>query len=164
MKKILLPLLFVVCIGAAFLYAMQEKSNQMAVVQPKDLKWGPAPEVLPPGAEITVLYGNPFESGPYGLRLKFPANYRLGPHWHTLDENVTVISGDLYFGMGEKEDRQKATKIGVGGVAIIPGKMGHFAWTVEPTVVQLNNDGPFDIHYYNLADDPLQKKNGSSSR
>ena len=29
-----------------------------------DLKWGPAPPVLPKGAEITVLSGDPFKDGP----------------------------------------------------------------------------------------------------
>ena len=42
-----------------------------------DLKWGPVPPVLPKGAEIAVLSGNPFEKGAYVLRLKMPAGYKL---------------------------------------------------------------------------------------
>jgi hypothetical protein len=48
-------------------------------------KWGPAPPMLPPGAQIAVLAGNPTASGPYTVRLKFPANYDIPAHSHPTD-------------------------------------------------------------------------------
>jgi hypothetical protein len=39
--------------------------------------------------------------------------------------------------------------------------MHHYAWVKDPTVVQINLEGPFDL-YVNAADDP-QKKAGASS-
>ena len=33
--------------------------------------------MLPAGAQIAVLAGNPMAQGPYTLRLKFPANYAI---------------------------------------------------------------------------------------
>lgn len=38
------------------------------------------------------------------LRVRFPDGYRVPPHWHPADENVTVISGTLMAGMGDKFD------------------------------------------------------------
>ena len=46
-----------------------------------------------PGAQIAVLEGNPAEKGPITLRLKFPANYNIPAHWHSMTERLTVLSG-----------------------------------------------------------------------
>ena len=40
-------------------------------------KWGAAPPMLPAGAQIAVLAGDPTKAGPYTVRLKFPANYDI---------------------------------------------------------------------------------------
>ena len=45
-------------------------------------KWGPAPPMLPPGAQIAVLAGNPTQAGLYTVRLKFPAKYDIPAHSH----------------------------------------------------------------------------------
>src|SRR5438128_1889455 len=93
----------------AFLLAMssvveaadeQQASSSAPDVQivssPSEVKWGPAPPVVPKRAQATVLNGDPFKDGaPYTLRLKMPDGYRIGPHWHPTDENVTVLSGTL---------------------------------------------------------------------
>ena len=47
-------------------------------------QWGPAPPALPAGAEIAVLEGNPSEKGAVTLRLRFPANYNIPAHWHSM--------------------------------------------------------------------------------
>jgi hypothetical protein len=36
--------------------------------------------------------------------------------------------------------------------------MHHFAWTDNPTVVQINLEGPFDIFYVNPADDRQKRQ------
>ena len=41
-----------------------------------EAKWGPAPPLLPPGAQIAVLSGDPGKPAPYAVRLKFPAQLR----------------------------------------------------------------------------------------
>ena len=35
--------------------------------------------------------------------------------------------------------------------------MQHYAWTSEPTVIQIHGRGPFVINYVNPADDPRNK-------
>ncbi|HVH26613.1 MAG TPA: cupin domain-containing protein [Vicinamibacterales bacterium] len=125
------------------------------VLVPADkVQWGPAPPVLPAGAHIAVLEGNPSEKGPVTLRLRFPANYNIPPHWHSMSERLTVISGALHVGMGDKLDRPASQTLEPGGFVSLPANMHHFAWTATATVVQISLEGPFDIFYVNPADDP----------
>lgn len=120
-------------------------------------KWGPAPPMLPPGAQIAVLVGDPTKAGPYTVRLKFPANYAVPAHSHPLDENVAVTSGQLFIGMGAKLDKTTGLGLGVGGFALMPGNSNHFAYTKGETTILLYGQGPVDFKYVNPADDPRTK-------
>jgi quercetin dioxygenase-like cupin family protein len=128
------------------------------VVPPDKVQWGPAPPVLPAGAEIAVLEGDPGAKGPVTLRLRFPANYDIPAHWHSMDERVTVLSGSFHIGMGDKLDRGAGQRLQPGGFVSLPANMRHFAWSTSPTVVQINLEGPFDIFYVNPADNPATRQ------
>src|SRR5262245_30597623 len=92
------------------------------VLVPADkVHWGPAPPVLPAGAEIAVLEGNPGEKGPVTIRLRFPANYTIPAHWHTATERLTVMSGTFNAGMGDKLDRGASLPLEPGGFVSLPG-------------------------------------------
>src|SRR5262245_7386243 len=66
------------------------KSEQPhTMITPNDVKWGPAPPALPAGAQIAVLSGDPSKAEPFTIRLKAPDGYKIMPHWHPTDENVT---------------------------------------------------------------------------
>src|SRR5262245_60019369 len=68
----------------------------IAVFSPESLKWADAPPVLPGGAKVAVLEGDPAKEGPFVMRVKLPDGYRIPPHTHPKQERVTVISG-LFF-------------------------------------------------------------------
>jgi len=68
----------------------------------KDLKWGPAPNVFPKGAQIAIVSGDPFKDGPYVLRFKIPRGYKIPAHNHPTSENLTILSGNFHIGMGDK--------------------------------------------------------------
>jgi hypothetical protein len=119
-----------------------------------DLKWGDAPPVLPRGAKIAVLNGDPFKPGQYTLRLSLPANYKLPPHWHTVTENLTIVSGTFYIGMGDKAVAKDAHEVKTGGYHYLPAKQHHYAFTKSATVVQVSGEGPFDINYIDPKDNP----------
>jgi len=124
-----------------------------------EAKWGPAPPFLPPGAEIVVLEGNPMAAVPYSVRLKFPANYDIPAHSHPTNENVTVVSGTLYMGMGDKLDRKAGHGVTVGGFAQAPAKVNHFAFTKGGgATIVLHGIGPVEFNYVNPADDPRNAK------
>lgn len=148
-----MPFAFATIVLAATLPAPASAQSHTLVPADK-VQWGPAPPFLPAGAQISVLEGNPAEKGPVTLRLKFPANYDLPAHWHSMTERVTVLSGTLHVGMGDTLDRQQSQALAPGGFVSLPAKMRHFAWTDTATVVQISLEGPFDIFYVNAADDP----------
>ena len=79
-------------------------ADNHAVVSPDQLKWGAAPPAFPKGAQIAVLSGDPSKEGLYVVRVKVPAGYKVPPHTHPNDENITVISGTFNIGMGGKFD------------------------------------------------------------
>ena len=121
-----------------------------------EMKWGEAPPDLPKGAALAVLHGDPSKKAPFTLRLKMPAGYKIPPHWHTNDEQLTVVSGTLILHMGDTMDAPGST-LATGGFHYLPGKMHHAAETKVETIVQVNGSGPFDIHYLNPADNPAKK-------
>jgi hypothetical protein len=131
-----------------------DADGEHVFVNPHELKWVNAPPTLPKGAKIAVVYGDPGKPGPFVIRLMAPAGYKIAPHWHSQTENVTVMSGTLYLGEGEKADRQKAQPLKTGGFHYLPAKQRHYAFTRTPTIVQVHGEGPFDINYVNAADDP----------
>jgi quercetin dioxygenase-like cupin family protein len=123
-------------------------------VAPAEVKWGPAPPALPKGAQSAVIHGDPTKPGPYVMRVKFPAGYKVAPHWHPTDENVTVLEGTISFGMGDTFDAAAAKDVPTGGFSMMPAQMRHYAFTKGGATLQLHGVGPFGVTYVNPADDP----------
>ncbi len=123
----------------------------------KDLKWGPAPNVLPKGAQVAIVSGDPFKDGAYVLRLKIPKGYKIPAHNHPTTEYVTVLSGNFHIGMGDKLDEKKGMELTAGAYGEAPAKMNHYAWATSNTVLQVHGQGPFAITYVNPTDDPSKK-------
>jgi len=124
------------------------------IFAPGDIKWVEASPILPVGASMAVLKGDPSKEGIFVLRLKVPAGYRIMPHWHPAYENVTVISGEANIGMGEVFDKTKGVKIPTGGFGYLAPQMPHFFWADGETVIQLHGMGPWQLYYLNPSDDP----------
>ncbi len=136
------------------LVSFSQAQTPPAPMNASDITWGPAPDFFPAGAEFALLDGNPAEAGLITLRLKFPAGYEVPAHWHPTVENVTVLSGTFYVGMGDTLDKANSMALEAGGFAAVPANHNHFAWTEEETIVQVHLMGPFAITYVNPADDP----------
>jgi quercetin dioxygenase-like cupin family protein len=117
----------------------------------QDIQWGPAPPVLPPGAQIAVLEGDPGGSGTFTLRLKFPNGYKVAPHTHPTVENLTILAGNFATGMGTQFDESKLQPHGRDAFVSVPAEHAHFAMARGETVVQVHGLGPFVINYVNQA-------------
>ena len=146
-------LIAVVLVAAAVAYA-QAQAPGMIMATPADLKWNDGPPSLPPGAKMAVLSGDPKVEGPFVMRLKLPANYKIKNHWHPAHEHVTVIEGAFWMGSGEKWDETTMHELKVGAFAMMPPKHPHYAMTKVETIVQVHGWGPWGINYVNPADDP----------
>ena len=141
--------------------AVTRAQSHTHVVQTlQEAQWGPAPPMLPAGAQIAVLAGDPTRSVPYAVRLKFPANYAIPAHSHPTDEHVVVVTGSFTIGMGDKLRKGAASNktLGPGGFALAPQDMNHFAYTTQETTIVLYGQGPVEFKYVNPADDPRAPK------
>jgi quercetin dioxygenase-like cupin family protein len=148
--------LWVTQLGAGCATAAQPGDHPMQTLE--DTQWGDAPPIVPPGAKIAVLDGNPGAEVPYTVRLKFPAHYQIPPHSHPKAEHVTVLQGTLFLGMGEKFDGNAGKPLSVGGFTTMPTGMNHYAYTQKEVVILLHGIGPIDFIYVNPADDPRNRK------
>jgi quercetin dioxygenase-like cupin family protein len=119
-----------------------------------DIKWGPAPAVFPPGAEMAVMQGNPGGNSLFTVRLRFPDGYKIPPHTHPTDEHVTVISGTFRVGMGPTFDAKQMLSLSAAGFVTAPANAAHYAAAQGTTVVQVHAMGPFAMTYVNPADTP----------
>ena len=77
--KIALPALTIAVVALAGVAstASADTMDGHTIIAPQDIKWAPAPAVLPPGAEAAVLFGDPSKEGLFALRLKLPEGYSV---------------------------------------------------------------------------------------
>jgi quercetin dioxygenase-like cupin family protein len=97
---------------------------------------GPASQ----GVMNAVLVGNPNSTGFFVLRVKEPPNYRIMPHTHPQRQNITVLSGTYYLGMGTKFNKSSATAYPAGSFVSIPAHVAHYAFAGSSGAV-LQEDG-----------------------
>ena len=129
------------------------------MLKTSELKWMEGPASLPPGAKVAALEGDMTKAGPFTVRVIFPANYKIMPHFHSAIEHITVLEGEFYMGHGDNFNEATSSKMDVGGFAVMPAKFHHYAYTKDrQTVIQLHGMGPFDITYIDVANDPRKAK------
>jgi mannose-6-phosphate isomerase-like protein (cupin superfamily) len=145
-------------LSAAALLATQPIHAQTTFT-PDQVKFGPVPAFMPPGAQLAVLEGNPMASaGDFTIRIKMPDGYRLAPHTHPNRENVTVLSGTLKVGMGDQFDVSKMMSFEAGSFAYVDPSMHHYAMASGETIIQVHGMAPVRFNYINPADDPSGRK------
>lgn len=90
--------------------------------------------------------GNPDKGGAqYVIRIPNDTNQIVLPHWHPEDENIVVVKGTWYMGMGDKFDRSALREMNVGDYALVPKHIRHFAWSKTGTIIQVHGIGPFQV-------------------
>lgn len=119
-----------------------------------ELEWRAPPASLPSGGQIAVLMGDPMTAGPFVVRLRAPAGYQVAAHKHPDIETLTVISGALRFGEGDRLDPKREQFLHAGDfVSATPG-MGHWFAANGDAIVQVTGTGPWKIDYLDPRDDP----------
>jgi quercetin dioxygenase-like cupin family protein len=160
MRTALLSAALLLPLASVIAQAPRAKANAAPaaiVVMADDVKWGPAPPVLPAGASAAILEGDPSKPGVFTMRLRMPDGYRIAPHYHPTMEHVTVMSGMLMVGMGDTFDEGQMKSLPAGSFGGIPPRMHHYAMAHGETVLQLHGTGPWRLVYLNKADDPRTK-------
>jgi quercetin dioxygenase-like cupin family protein len=141
LKKMVLIILVVVSIAYAVSCVAQEVPASALVLTPNDLKWSESPRA--PGVQATTLVGDSSKPGPYVIRAKYPPNTVNRPHHHPGDEEITVLSGTLYFGHGTTMEAEETMPLPAGSFIAEPAKSWHYLSTKsEPVEVEIRGIGP----------------------
>ena len=125
--------------------AAQAKDATYGVTSADKMAWGLMDPKQPKGIQIAVLYGDPTKPGPFGLRLKIPANLEIGSHSHSGTEYITVVSGKAKVSWGIKADVMNGDDLGPGSFFWMKSGEHHDLKALEETIVDLNSTGPFDL-------------------
>ena len=156
MRTVAPLIVFVLVTATPAIAADTGKKHDAMSINAGEIKWGDPPPDIPKGAAFAVLNGDPSKKAPFAIRLKMPAGYKIPPHWHSKDEQLTIVSGSFVLHMGDTMEAP-ATTLSTGGFHFLPAKSHHAAEATEETIVQIDGMGPFDIHYLNPADNPNPK-------
>src|SRR5919198_3962053 len=111
MRSLLLLAALLALAGSAVAQTGAPENHSAIIALPDQLNWGPAPSLLPPGAELAVVEGDPSKPAPFTMRLRMPDRYRIPPHFHPQIEHVTVLQGTFGVGMGDRFDAAKLTNL-----------------------------------------------------
>jgi len=146
------PIVRVACTALALVVMMAAFALSEAVeparLTPDELKW----VTTPAGVSIAKLAGDDKTAGMYVIRYRFPANFRVQPHFHPDDRIVIVLSGTLHVGYGEQFDEGALKALPPGSIWTEPAKQPHFVWAKEGEVmIQVVGSGP-------SASTPVQSK------
>ncbi|BAV98059.1 cupin domain-containing protein [Lysobacter enzymogenes] len=133
-----------ICAAALMSAAMLAQAAEPPVVAltPTQMKWSSQGGLALPGMEQALLIGAPDKPGPYTIRLKFPAGFKLAPHTHTDSREITILSGSWYTGYGEKTDPAALKKLPAGSFYTEPAGVPHYVEVREPTIIQVSGTGP----------------------
>lgn len=123
-----------------------------------DTPWKDATSI-PAGAQMVLIYGDPKKEGPYIVRVKLPAGYKLPAHKHPDLRTVTVLQGTYWSGVGEKFDQSKLQKFTWGSFYTTEANVPHFTWAETDVIVQEMGQGPISdpIEYVDASQDPRKK-------
>ena len=112
----------------------------------EDLRWG-APgggNGFPVGVR-TARQGVDPDTGGITYYAMFPAGSHFDLHWHSHDEYVVVVAGELSIQLGEQTH-----SLSVGSYVVIPGELPH-SWPVPAgktdAVILVRRAGPADFHF-----------------
>ena len=117
------------------------------------LRWQ-VPTLLPPGARLAVVSGDPTAAVETTMLVSMPDGYRLAPHFHPGFEHVEVKEGTLLAGMGDRIDPDRTHALSVGDSATAPAGMHHFSITRGQTLLAVTFMGPYTITYLHPEDAP----------
>ena len=115
MKRTLVAIMMTSAAIAGLSAALAETIYTHEVFRPQDIKWGPGPAALPPGAQSALLFGDPeLADRMFTMRIKAPKGYSIPPHTHPRSEVITVVSGKLGLGMGNTANRAEVDDMPTG--------------------------------------------------
>jgi quercetin dioxygenase-like cupin family protein len=145
--------LLAVLVSASAWFLAPRAAMAQASAEPGSLEWI-VPPVLPPGALIAVVSGDPTAPGKFTLRVSMPNGYQIPPHSHPSYEHVEVHEGTLLVGGGDRLDPRMTQALTAGDSATAPAGLHHFSIAKGRTVLSATFMGPYTITYVRAEDAP----------
>src|SRR5436305_8008154 len=107
--------------------------------------WKDGPATLPKGTRVAVLEGDPKSPGIFTMRLRVPAGSKIAPHWHPRPERVTILSGLVKVGFGDKWDNAAMRSFKASDFYVNPPESHHFVAFPRTSVIQITGEGPWEL-------------------
>jgi quercetin dioxygenase-like cupin family protein len=118
----------------------QEASVQLL---PEQIKWAALPADVAPGAESMVLVGPLDKPVHYTIRVHLNKGGMVTPHTHPDNRYVTVLTGELYAGMGDTVNEATSRRFPAGSFFVVPAGHVHYSWAKDSEVTyQESGIGP----------------------
>jgi len=108
--------------------------------------WNDGPPTIPKGTKAAVLEGDPKSPGIFTMRLRVPAGSKVMPHWHPRPERVTILSGEVKVGFGDKWDGAGMRAFHAGDFYVNPPDSHHYVAFTRTSVIQITGEGPWVLN------------------
>lgn len=119
---------------------------QVQTVLPIDLQWRANPAVV--GAQSATVVGDSSKPELYALFGKMNSGATFPAHTHPDARITTVISGTMYYGVGEKFEQTMVKPYPAGSVVYTPADTSHFMWAKDgETIMQETGYGPTGLRF-----------------
>ena len=132
----------------------QEKSGSEKSVEvflPPDLAWEDNPDV--PGVQNAAGVGDPTKKELYTSFGRIEEGVRFPAHTHPDARITTVLSGTMYYGVGERPDRVRFEPYPAGSVIYTPPGVPHVMLAKDgEIIVQETGRGPTDLEFTSDAE------------
>ena len=125
-----------------------EPQTKPLAINLDEINWGPpgGGSGSPLGLRTSRQGVDPVTGGPTYYAM-FPAGTHFDLHWHTYDEHVVVVKGELTIELGDE-----VYELSAGSYIVIPGKLNH-SWDIPEggteAIILVRRTGPADFHYVN---------------
>ena len=143
MKKLIFGLCIAVLtvVAAAAVTSAATTPGATVIVPASAVKWTPMKGA--PGAHVAVLFGDPSKTGSeFAMRYEVPDGFTFPIHYHPTTEEVTVLSGTLLYGVGDKVDASKMVSLPAGSYFAVPAGLHHYGKAKGVTIVEVHGIGP----------------------
>lgn len=134
--------------------AQEEKAPAAGSVEtfvPPDLAWEDNPDV--PGVQSAIGVGDPTGTELYTMFGKMDEDVRFPAHTHPDARLTTVLSGTMYYGVGESFDGARLEAYPAGSVVYTPPNTPHVMWAKDgETIMQETGHGPTGLEVVSGAE------------
>ena len=88
--------------------APAQHSGEHIMLAPSELTWTDLPSL--PGVKIAIIEGQLNQAVPVMFRLKFPANFKVPPHWHPGIEHTPSFRAPSTWALEVSSTRRRAAR------------------------------------------------------